>query len=138
MIDIAALAVGALAAVLPYLAKGGEEIAKGAGADLWKWIESKLSQKGKEKNITDLEASPNDPRIRGKVEENLHDLLQDDDSLINELEALVNAARANILDQSGDSTTNVSGTGHIVIERTTGTTISIKTGTRKDGTEKTT
>jgi len=36
--DIASLAAQAILLVLPYLAKGGEEIAKGIGKDLWEFI----------------------------------------------------------------------------------------------------
>ena len=76
MIDPASLAAAAVAALIPYLTKGGEELAQGIGKDLWELIKKPF--KSDNKKLEDLRNNPEDTKIQGKVEGKLEDMLAED------------------------------------------------------------
>jgi hypothetical protein len=92
MIDIALLAASTVTALVPYLAKGSEAVASEAGKSLWHWLGDKFSPQHKQK-LDALKESPEDPRVQGKVEGAIEDLLTENGSLTQELSALMTAAK---------------------------------------------
>ncbi len=93
MIEIAAAAIAAL---VPYLAKGGEKIAEEAGGSLFNWIKDKLTGKKKEKELEALQANPTDARQQGRLEAAIEDVIAGDEGLARELEVLTKAASFNV------------------------------------------
>lgn len=89
----AALATNGIAALLPYLVKGGEEIAKGAGKDLWELIK-KLFKAAKEEHILEqLENKPDDQKLLGKVEGKLEEFLKSSPEIAREFEQKIREAK---------------------------------------------
>jgi hypothetical protein len=111
--SIAAIASAAIAFVAPYLAKGGEEIAKGAGKDLWELIKKPFQKKESHKEaIKELEAKPTDPIVQGKVIGKLEEHLEEDPELAKEMGAMVEKLS---IEQKTNSQTII-GDGNISIQ----------------------
>lgn len=105
MIEIATLATTTVTALVPFLTKGGEELTKGAAGDLWKWVKSKFSEKGKENALQVLENKPDDAKQQGKVEGVLEDILTEKTDLLAELTALLTAAKAEQINTTNNTAT---------------------------------
>ena len=117
--DYMTMAGTALAALSPYLVKGGEEIAKGVGKDLWELIKKPFVKDRDKKLIDALELKPDDEATMGAVRFKLSEFLEDDHGFLGELENLLQA-----IPSSGDHdvvTQTVQGSDNIVIGKASGT-----------------
>ena len=83
--DVAGMATAAVALLMPYVAKGGEEVAKKVGAEvgnrvvgLWDLVRNKLSGPAAEEAVKDLEEKPDDQRRQMALEVQLEKALEAD------------------------------------------------------------
>ncbi len=90
--DYSAIATTAIAAVSPYLVKGGEEIAKGVGKDLWELIKKPFKAANDETIVKQLEEKPDDQKLLGKVEGKLEELLKTSPDIAQELQQKIDEA----------------------------------------------
>lgn len=112
--SIAAIASAAIGFIAPYLAKGGEEIAKGAGKDLWELIKRPFQKKESHKEaIKELEAKPADPVVQGKVIGKLEEHLENDPEYARELDEMLKKMN---VQQNNNYTQNITGNGNIGIQ----------------------
>jgi hypothetical protein len=74
--DFATLASMTISAIVPFLIKGGEEIAQGIGKDLWALIKNPFQTEKDKSLIKQLEEKPDDQKLQGKVEIKLSELLE--------------------------------------------------------------
>ena len=74
--DFATLASMTISAIVPFLIKGGEEIAQGIGKDLWALIKKPFQTEKDKSLIKQLEEKPDDQKLQGKVEIKLSELLE--------------------------------------------------------------
>lgn len=118
--DFAIIASAAVSAITPFLVKGGEEISKGIGKDLWELIKKPFQSDKDKAIIAELEKNPDDLKVQGKVEVKLSDLLEADEETAEHISALLpraqeEAKRVTILIQdsknvvAGDQKINVAG-----------------------------
>jgi len=82
-----------ISAVLPFLKKGGEAIAGGVGRDLWELVKRPFQSESEKRTIEELEKSPDNTRLQGKVEGKLKDLLIENPDIAEEISALLPKAR---------------------------------------------
>ena len=66
----------ALALVLPYLGKAGEEIAQKAGGDIWETIKQSFKSDKDKELIKELENQPQNLKLVGKIELKLKEILK--------------------------------------------------------------
>lgn len=92
--DYSAIATTAIAAVSPYLVKGGEEIAKGVGKDLWELIKKPFKAANDETIVKQLEEKPDDQKLLGKVEGKLEELLKTSPDIAQELQQKIDEAKS--------------------------------------------
>jgi hypothetical protein len=112
--SIAAIASAAISFVAPYLVKGGEELAKGVGKDLWELIKKPFQKKDSHKEaIKELEAKPNDPIVQGKIIGKLEEHLEEDPEFAKELGAMVEKLSVH---QQNNDTMTVTGDGNISVQ----------------------
>ena len=71
------------------LQKGGESISTGLGKDLWELIKKLFNKTGNEASVQQLEQQPGDPKLQGKVEGKLEELLKQDPNFAAELAAFL-------------------------------------------------
>jgi hypothetical protein len=86
--DIENLAAVALTTALSYVAKGGEEIAKGVGKDLWELIKKPFTKDRDKALLHTLEQNPDDVKTKNIAEYKLREFLEDNPALVRELEEL--------------------------------------------------
>lgn len=121
--NIEIIATTAIAAALTYAAKGGEEIAKGVGKDLWELIKEPFTKEKDKALIQTLEQNPGDEKIKGIAEYKLVEFLEDNPSLAKEIEAVCKQ-----IPDSGkqkDNTLTIEGNDSIGIQDTSKSTITI-------------
>jgi len=117
--DFAIIASAAISAITPFLVKGGEEISRGVGKDLWELIKKPFQSDRDKAIIAELEKKPDDPKVQGKAEVKLSDLLEADEETAEHISALLpmaqeEAKRITILIQ--DSKNVVAGTQRINVD----------------------
>ncbi len=117
MIDPATLAAAAIAALTPYLAKGGEALASGIGKDLWELVKKPFKSDGDKKKLEELETKPEDRKTQGKVEGKLEELLAEDAQLAAQLAELLRSLPKS---EGKTNTQTISGTGNIGIQDVSG------------------
>ena len=93
MIEYTELASIAITTLVPYLTKGGDAISAEVGKNLYSWIKEKLSLKNRQKDLEALNNKPEDPRVQGRLEVALEEILKENRVLVIELTKLVNAAK---------------------------------------------
>lgn len=125
--DIATLSALAITTLTPYLVKSGEAIAEESGKGLWNWLGEWFHSKGEKPVLEKLAQNPKDAETIGEAKATLKSILKENDTLIGELTALVEAAKAQQIKMDGNSTLNVMGDNNIVNERNTNSTITITT-----------
>jgi hypothetical protein len=121
--DITLLATAAVSAVAPYLAKGGEEMAKGMGKDLWELIKKPFTSEKEQKLVGQLEENPGDAKLQGKVEGKLEELLEENPDITAQLQDLLEKMQAG--GQIKQSTMNITGDNNIAMQDTNNSSISI-------------
>lgn len=104
---ITEVATATVAVLSPYLAEGGKELAKTATKELWNWIKGVFKGRKEEKQIAEFEQMPNDPKVQGKIELLLENLLEENNHLIAELQRLIANAKGEIISNT---------TGNIKVE----------------------
>ena len=87
--NIAEVIPAAVATLVPYLKKGGEELLKGAGKELWDWTKSLFKDKKEEAQLEQFEQKPDDPKLQGKIELLLENLVAENDTLKTQLQQLI-------------------------------------------------
>lgn len=117
--DFAIIASAAISAITPFLVKGGEEISKGAGKDLWELIKKPFKSDKDKAIISEFEKMPDNSKVQGRVEVKLSDLLEADEETAEHISALLpmaqeEAKRVTILIQ--DSKNVVAGTQEINVD----------------------
>jgi hypothetical protein len=91
------IAAEAIAFVLPYLGKAGEEIAQKAGSDIWETIKKSFKSEKDKGLIKELESQPKNLKSVAKIELKLAEKLEEDEAFFKSLTALIeNAKSANI------------------------------------------
>ncbi|VAV83828.1 hypothetical protein MNBD_DELTA01-601 [hydrothermal vent metagenome] len=83
------IAGAAIAAITPFLVKGGEAIATGVGKSLWKTIKKPFTSDKDKALIKELEKNPEDLKLQGKAEGKLEDLLADHPEIAEEISRLI-------------------------------------------------
>lgn len=112
------IAATAFSTVLPYLVKGGEEIAKGAGKDLWELIKKPFTKEKDKILIESLEQSPHDKKKQSVAEYKLTEFMEDNPMLARELESLCKRIpssgpeKVNMLSIQGTDNTGVQDTNN--------------------------
>ncbi|MBF9253219.1 hypothetical protein I2I11_07945 [Pontibacter sp. 172403-2] len=96
MVEIAALASGTVATLVPYLIQGGKGFAGEAGKNLFIWLKDKFASQNKQKDLEDLQAKPNDTRLQGRLEVVLENILAENRKLVPELAKLVKDAKGEV------------------------------------------
>ena len=122
--NIEIIATTAIATALTYAAKGGEEIAKGMGKDLWELIKKPFTKEKDKALIQTLEQNPGDEKTKGIAEYKLVEFLEDNPSLAKEIEELCKQ-----IPDSGkqkDNMLTLKGNDNIVTQDTTNSNIIIK------------
>jgi len=87
---IATTATTALALLSPYLAEGGKEFAKIAAKNLWVFLKQKLKGKKEEQQLIEFEKNPTNEREIKEFTKVLERLMQENETLKNELEQRIN------------------------------------------------
>ena len=117
MMDPTALAAATLAALAPYLAKGGEALASGIGKDLWELVKKPFKSEIDQKKLQELELKPDDSKTQGKVEGKLEEFLTEDTQLAAQLAELLCSLPKS---EGKNNTQTISGTGNIGIQDVSG------------------
>jgi len=103
---ISTLAAAAVSALVPFLVKGGEQIAENIGEDLWKLVKSKFTGDKAQKKLDKLKEKPEDKEIQERVKHELMDELEDDPDFAGQLQAILEklpqAAKSNVQNISGE------------------------------------
>lgn len=121
--SFASIATAAIGFIAPFLAKGGEEIAKGAGKDLWELIKKPFQKKeSHQAAIKELEEKPTDPIVQGKVIGKLEEHLENDPEYARELGNLLKKMN---VQQNNTHTQTITGDGNIAIQGVQDSTINI-------------
>lgn len=116
--DVGALATIAIAALTPYLVKGGEELAKSATKDLWELIKKPFMKNREKELLKKFEESPTDEGIKGAVVFKLVEFMEENPSLANDLEKILQkftltVQKKNVLTMVGDQNIQIVGNGNI-------------------------
>jgi Tfp pilus assembly protein PilN len=123
---ISTLAAAAVSALVPFLVKGGEQIAENAGEDLWKLIKGKFTGDKAQKKLDKLKEKPEDKEIQERVKHELIDELEGDTDFAQQLQAILDqlpqAAKSNVQ--------NISGERNIGIQDVSGGQINIHKGNK--------
>lgn len=121
--NIESIATTAIALALTYAAKGGEEIAKGVGKDLWEFIRKPFTKEKDKALIQTLKQNPEDEKTKGIAEYKLVEFLEDNPSLAKELEELCKKTPDS--EKQKDNTLSIKGNDNIGVQDTTNSTITI-------------
>ena len=114
--DITTLVRTAIDYFVPAIPPIGTAIAEGVGADLWNFTKRVFSLKKKENELDVLQTAPQDARQLGKIEYILEDAVKEEEGLLKELIALVEAAKA----QQSINTVTVTGNNNQVFQNIKG------------------
>ncbi|MBV6426133.1 MAG: hypothetical protein KIPDCIKN_00643 [Haliscomenobacter sp.] len=125
MMDPASLAAAVIAALTPYLVKGGEELAQGIGKDLWEQVKKPFKSDADKKKLEELKTKPEDAKTQGKVEGKLEELLAEDTDLAAQLNELLSRLPKS---DGKTNTMTVTGDGNTSLQDVSGSTININTG----------
>src|SRR5262249_22127780 len=124
--DVAQIATIVVAAMAPYLAKGGEEIAKKFGGDLYARIKARLTSAAGQESVEALEQSPLDDDAQATVRLQLKKAMSEDAAfreLLEKLAGQIEAERresvvqASTTSGAGNATVQVSGKGNTTTVR---------------------
>ncbi len=88
--DVTFIATAVMTALSPYLAKGGEEIAKTVGKDLYAKIKELFSNEDDDKKLLQATEKVNNGSEKLAVEKRLNAILQEDPEALKELTSLLN------------------------------------------------
>lgn len=121
--DIEHLVRMAITIALPYVTKGGEELAKGVGKDLWELLKKPFTKEKDKALIHTLEQNPLDVKTQNIVEYKLKEFLEENPALANELEELCKRTPAST--QQKINRQIIEGISNIGIQDTTNSTITI-------------
>jgi hypothetical protein len=122
--DITTLVRTATDYLVPAIPPIGTAIAEGIGADLWNFTKRVFSLKKKENELTVLQAAPQDARQLGKIEYILEAAVKEEEGLLKELIALVEAAKAQ-QNTTKNNTTTITGNNNQVFQNIKGSNINI-------------
>jgi hypothetical protein len=93
---VAEMATAAVALLAPYVAKGGEELAKKVGGEvgtrvveLWDLVKGKLTSPAAKEAVADLEAKPEDERRQGALSVQLEKALEADPAFRDQVAGLL-------------------------------------------------
>lgn len=78
----------AITTALTYATKGGEEIAKGIGKDLWELVKKPFTKEKDKALIHTLEQNPDDAKTKNIAEYKLVEFLEDNPAFAKELDEL--------------------------------------------------
>jgi len=125
MIDPITLSTATVAALTPYLVKGGEQLVSSAASDLWNKVKNIFTDSNDEKALTGLVTQPSDSKAIAKAEYVLEKSLDNNPELLKEL--------ANLVEKFGDSTRHqnnvqLNGNHNVSLTDINGSTVNIKTG----------
>lgn len=104
-----------VATVTTALSMGGTEITKAASKDVYNWVKNLFTSQDKAHALEVLEKKPDDTREQIRVEVVLEEILKQNTQLIPELTALVEAAKAEQINNS-NNTSHVQGNNNNVIQ----------------------
>lgn len=121
--DISQIAATAIAAITPYLVKGGEEVAKGMGKDLWELIKKPFTSEKEQILVQQLEENPGDVKLQGKVEGKLEELLEANPSIAAQLQDLLAKMPAGA--QIKQNTMSITGDSNMGMQDISGSSINI-------------
>lgn len=122
--DITTLVRTATDYLVPAIPPIGTAIAEGIGADLWNFTKRVFSLKKKENELELLQAAPQDARQLGKIEYILEDAVKEEESLLEELTALVEAAKAQ-QNTTKNNTVTITGNSNQLFQNIEGSNINI-------------
>ena len=121
--DFVSIAGMALTALTPYLVKGGEEIAKGVGKDLWELVKKPFVKDRDKALVEKVVQNPGDEETRGAVKYKLGEFLEENPALAKELDELLKKIP---LTQGKTNTQIISGRDNVGIQGVKGSRITIK------------
>jgi len=127
--DIAQIATSAIDVITPYLARGGEELAKGVGKQLWELIRKPFASEKGQDLVRQLEENPSDAKLQGKVEGKLEELLEEHPDIAARLHELLETMQAGA--HARQNTMNVSGDNSIAMQDVSGNNITINRSGRR-------
>ena len=114
----------AITTALTYATKGGEEIAKGIGKDLWELIKKPFTKEKDKALIHSLEQNPDDAQTKNIAEYKLVEFLEDDPALAIELDEL--CKRIPVSNQQKINKLTIKGDDNIGVQDTPNSKITIK------------
>jgi len=120
------IAATALSTALAYVSKGGEEVAKSAGKDLWELIKKPFIKEKDKALIQSLEQTPHDEKKQSIAEYKLAEFLEENPSMARELEELCKHFPPSSLGIV--NTLSIQGRDNIGIQNTNDSNLTIKTG----------
>jgi len=83
------LASAAIAAITPFLIKGGEALAEGVGKDLWELIKKPFKSPDEKAIVKQLEEKPNDRTSQNDAIKKLDELLRAYPDIARQIESLL-------------------------------------------------
>lgn len=132
--DITTLIRQAIEYAIPAIPAIGEGVTSGVGSDIWNFFKKTFSFKQKENELEILQKDAQNIRQQTKVELILEEALKNDETLLIELKALVEMAKAQ--KPNIDNSIKVSGDHNNIIQNVKGSTINFGnvTNTHHNGT----
>lgn len=116
MIDLALIAAGAVSSLVPILRKGIDAISGAAAQKLYQWIADKFKSCNKQKDLEEFGKDPDNGKLQGKVETTIENILNENPSLVSELQMLIERAKADIvIDSKNVVTGNIQAGGNTIV-----------------------
>ncbi|NTV23689.1 MAG: hypothetical protein HGA85_04915 [Nanoarchaeota archaeon] len=90
------LASTVISVIVPFLIKGGEEIAKGVGKELLDLVKSLFTSAKDKAIVQELEQKPEDQRVQGKAELKLAELIENRPDVAEQINKILPKAQSEV------------------------------------------